>query len=175
MRAWNRRIGIIAAVLALIAVPAAADTDWSHFAAGWVYVTTSFTAESGRPVTFREAYRVLPNFDEQRIEITHYEAGVRILLTPEDAFRLVEGLRYLAGTPQGGQRQDRGQQWSAFTWTDAAGTVHGWFEFRTFEPVDEAAAEALVGVEIYEIYLPVDAMPAWIEAIDKARSALLNV
>lgn len=173
MRNGSQRIGLVIAVLALVVVSASAEADWSDFSSGWVYVTSSFTTESGRLVIYREAYRVLPNFDEGRIEITHHEAGVRILLTPEDAFRLLNGLQYLAETPQGGQRQDRGQQWSGFTWTDATGTVHGWLEFRNFEPVDDAAAEALADVEIYEIYLPVTAMPTWMEAIDKARNALL--
>lgn len=173
MRIWSRCLGIALAMLALMVAPAAAETDWNHFSTGWIYVTVDYTTEAGQLVRYREAYRVLPNFKEQRIEITHYEAGVRVLLTPEDAFRLLDGLQHLAGTPPGGQRQDRGQQWSGFTWTDAAGVVHGWLEFRVFEPIDDTAAEALTDVAVYEVYLPVEAMLAWVEAIDKARGALL--
>lgn len=160
-------------MLGLVAVPAVAESDWNHFSTGWVYVTTNFTTEAGQLVTYREAFRVLPNFTDRQVEITDFEAGVRIVLTPEDAFRLIDGLRHLAATPQGNQRQDRGQQWSGFTWTDAEGVVHGWLEFHVFEPIDEAAVDSLADIDIYEIYLPVDAMPAWIEAIEKARGALL--
>jgi|SRR5690625_1204073 len=170
VRIWNR-LWIVVVVLGLLALPAAAETDWSHFSAGWVYVTASFTTDTGQFVTYRESFRVLPNFDTDHVEITDFEAGVRIILTPNDAFRLAEGLRHLAGTPQGNQRQDRGQQWSAFTWTDAAGSIHGWLEFQVFERVPGVDDAADAEETVYEVYLPVDAMMPWAEALDQARGA----
>lgn len=171
MRILSRlAVALLALSLAAFIVPSWLNREWSHFSTGWVYVDSYYTTPRGALVKYRDVFRIRPNEESRLVEIEHYEPRVLVELAQEDAFRLANALRYLAETPAGGQRWENGQRWSAFTWTDANGTTHGWIEFRSYRNLTTGETVQ----EVYDVYIPPDQMNAMADQLEKARAALVD-
>lgn len=133
--------------------------DWDHYEAGWVYITISQQTSNG-VVEFRDAYRILPDFEREGygVRIVYYEKDETYTLTLEDAFLLREALLYFKETKSGEQRQMNGRQWKGFTFQES-GQVLGQIELY----------KQVGGTEKHVLLIPVDQM----EAVAKAIQAVL--
>lgn len=153
-------VWVIVLVLAASFGVVHAETDWDSFDVGWVFVTLAQQTSSG-VVEFRDAYRVLPDLEENGVKIIYYEEGTEYILTAEDAFLLKEALAFLSETAEGEQRQMNGRNWKGFTFTNDSGIILGQIELTDGHE------------NVHHILIPTDQMPELALAIENALNALL--